>query len=147
MRKTSLLLSAALLAFTGCVERTLTVQTDPPGALVAMNDLEIGRTPVARTFEWHGNYEVIVRKDGYQTLKTQTDIKTPWYEYPPIDLVCELLPFKIQDHQEIAYVLVPEETEPGHAEELRERAQQMKGQLGTSLRPTAATQPAPATRP
>jgi len=148
MRKTSLLISAVLLAFTGCVERTLTVTTDPPGALVEMNDVEIGRTPVDRTFEWHGNYDVIVRKDGYQTIKTQQALKTPWYELPPIDLLTELLPFTIDDHQQLAFQLTPEaETPPGQTGELLGRAQQMQGQLGTGSRTRPATRPSPTTRP
>lgn len=142
MRKSSLLLTVLLLAFTGCVERTLSVRTDPPGALVEMNDQEIGRTPVDRSFEWHGKYDVIVRMDGYKTIKTQTWLDTPWWALPPLDLLAELLPFKIEDHQAVAYQLEPEQTTPGHADELTHRAEEMKSQLGTGTRTKATTQPA-----
>jgi len=147
MRKTSLLITAVLLGFTGCVERTLSVRTDPPGALVEMNDLEIGRTPVERDFEWYGKYDVTVRKDGYQTVKTQTTLDTPWYELVPLDLVAELLPFKFHDRQQVDYQLVPTQTEPGHAGELLDRAKQMQGELGIGLRTHIATQPISTTQP
>src|SRR5262245_38992736 len=61
-----LILSAVLLA--GCVRRTMTIESDPPGALVYMNNQEVGRTPVTREFIWYGFYDVQLRRDGYKTL-------------------------------------------------------------------------------
>src|SRR5438045_3252646 len=65
-----LALSAALGA--GCVRRTLAVRSDPPGALVYLNGVEVGRTPVQRDFVWYGTYDVQVRKDGYDTIKAHS---------------------------------------------------------------------------
>ena len=67
MKRWLILLMAAL---GGCVERTMTFQSNPPGALVYVNNQEIGRTPMRRDFTWYGNYDVVLRKDGYETLKT-----------------------------------------------------------------------------
>jgi hypothetical protein len=39
-----------LLVATGCVQRTMRVDSNPPGAIVWMNDQEIGRTPLERDF-------------------------------------------------------------------------------------------------
>ena len=40
-----LLVLGPLFGGAGCVQRKLTVRTDPPGALVFLNDQEIGRSP------------------------------------------------------------------------------------------------------
>src|SRR5258706_9997592 len=58
----------ALALVAGCVERTMTIKSDPPGALVYLNDREIGRTPVTRDFTWYGDYQVEIRKDGYESV-------------------------------------------------------------------------------
>jgi hypothetical protein len=96
-------LLAALLG--GCVERTLTVQSDPPGALVFMNDQEVGRTPLTRRFIWYGYYDVQVRKEGYQTLNTTTSIIAPWWQWVPFDFVAELLPLRLEDSHLVSYTL------------------------------------------
>ena len=48
----------------GCVERELVVESDPDGALVYMNDQELGRTPIRRDFQWYGTYDVVVVAPG-----------------------------------------------------------------------------------
>src|SRR5437016_3013952 len=82
----SLLTLLTLCLIGGCVERTLTVQTNPPGALVYLNDQEFGRTPVTRDFLWYGNYDVEVRKEGYRTIKTHQWLVAPAYQWVPFDL-------------------------------------------------------------
>ena len=117
-----------LIAPVGCVRRTLTVRTEPDGARVFLNDQEVGTSPVSVDFLWYGDYDVIIRKDGYETLKTHHKIDPPWYQIPPIDFVAEILvPFEIHDEREVAFTLQPaEEIDPEallqDALELRERA-------------------------
>ena len=117
---------AILLA--GCVRRTLTVRTEPEGARGFLNDYEVGTSPVSVDFTWYGDYDVIVRKDGYETLKTHHEIKPPWYQVPPVDFVAELLvPFEIHDEREASFTLRPmEKIDPEtllqDAVELREQA-------------------------
>jgi hypothetical protein len=48
--------AATLLA--GCVERTITINSEPQGALVYLNDEEVGRTPVSVPFLYYGTYDV-----------------------------------------------------------------------------------------
>lgn len=122
-------LAAVLLAVCGgCVERTLKIQTDPPGALVTVNDEEVGVSPVKFSFLWYGDYDIILRKAGYQTLKTHYRVDAPWYEWPPFDLVAEtLVPAQIRDEHDLpTFMLEPSETPAvqdvvERAEELRER--------------------------
>jgi hypothetical protein len=88
------------------VRRTLTIHTEPPAALVYLNDQEVGRTPVSVPFTWYGDYDVIIRKPGYQTLQTHAWIHPPWYQVPPLDLISEaLVPFTLHDTRELAYTL------------------------------------------
>jgi len=79
---------AALLA--GCVERQLTIVTEPPGAMVTLNDEQIGVSPVTVSFNWYGDYWVRLSKDGYQTLDTHRELKGPWYDHFPFDFVVQI---------------------------------------------------------
>jgi hypothetical protein len=66
------------LFLTGCVERKLTINTEPQGALVILNDEEIGTSPVTVSFEWYGDYWVRISKEGYESLNTHRPLKGPW---------------------------------------------------------------------
>jgi hypothetical protein len=86
----------AVLCFcTGCVERKLTIVTEPPNALVALNDEEIGTSPVTVGFEWYGDYAVRITKDGYQTLNTHQNLKRPLKDRFPFDLFADMFTTKI----------------------------------------------------
>jgi hypothetical protein len=116
----------AALAAMGCVERTVRIQSDPPGAVVVVNDEEVGVTPAKFSFLWYGDYEVILRKAGYETLKTNYRLDPPWYQIPPLDLITEtLVPGTIHDdHVVPTYPLRPAETP--HIGELVDRAVEMR---------------------
>jgi hypothetical protein len=122
----------------------MTVTSDPPGAIVWMNDQEIGRTPIQRDFTWYGTYEVQVRAEGYQTLNTKTPVIAPWWQWPPIDFFVEFIP-GLKDERSISYKLEPVPEQPMEASELIARAQEMRGKLEMSeFAPPPTT--APATR-
>ncbi|HOQ88291.1 MAG TPA: PEGA domain-containing protein [Phycisphaerae bacterium] len=121
------ILAAAVLAggLTGCVRRTVTIRTDPQGATVHLNDQTIGTTPVSTDFTWYGDYDVVIRKEGYQTLSTHERIDAPWYELPGLDFISEVLvPWTIHDQRELTYTLEP--AKPVDAEQLLEEAKQMR---------------------
>jgi len=89
---------AMVLVTGGCVERRLRIETRPSGAQVTVNDEEVGVSPVKMSFLWYGDYDIIIRKPGYETLKTHYRIDAPWYQWPPFDLVTEaLMPGTIRD--------------------------------------------------
>ena len=101
-----MLLACVVISFiTGCVEQTMEITSDPPGALVYLNDREIGRTPLRRDFTWYGNYQVEVRKDGYETLKTHKWLYAPIYNVAPVDLISQLQPLTLHDKQTMHFVL------------------------------------------
>ncbi|HOW69673.1 MAG TPA: PEGA domain-containing protein [Phycisphaerae bacterium] len=100
--------AALCLAAPGCVRRTLTVNTVPQGARVILNDEEIGTSPVQVDFLWYGDYDVILRKDGYRTLRTHQKIDAPWYQIPPMDFFAEtLIPVMLHDQQQMSFTLEP----------------------------------------
>jgi hypothetical protein len=98
------------IALAGCVERRLTINTEPKGAVVILNDQEIGVSPVTVSFNWYGDYWVRLRKDGYETLDTHRRLKAPLHDYFPFDFVAGLLyPGRIVNAYEWTFALAPQE--------------------------------------
>lgn len=91
----------------GCVEQTLTIETNPPGALVYLNDLEVGRTPVTRDYQDDGDYDVAIRLEGYETIKTHRWIVPPAWNAPPFDLFAQLSPFTYRVHKTLKFQMQP----------------------------------------
>ena len=134
------------LGLAGCVERKLTIGSDPPGAILLLNDVEVGRTPVTVPFTWHGDYDVRLRyeknvgtpenpKIVRYYLHTHRTTTTPWYETIGIDLFADLSPQTYVDHQVWAFA-IPQVEEPSDSEgikradtELIQRARDLKLEL------------------
>jgi hypothetical protein len=117
-----------LIVLTGCVERELTINTKPPGALVTLNDEEIGIAPVTVNFNWYGDYCVRISKEGYETLNTHRMLKGPWYDHFPFDFFAEIVnPSRIVDSYEWTFELSPEKQIS--RDELIRDAQELKKQL------------------
>jgi len=112
----------ALLA--GCVERKLTITSEPAGALVYLSSEEIGRTPVTIPFTWYGDYDVILRMEGRETLKTHLNITPPLYEVPPLDFFSELAPWTYRVHKSAHYTLAAKK--PINEGELYRRAEELR---------------------
>jgi len=118
---------AVSLLLSGCVERKLTINTQPQGALVALNDEEIGISPVTVSFEWYGDYNVRINKEGYETLNTHRKLKGPWYDYFPFDFFAMLNPKRTVDSYEWTFELAPKvQSTP---EELIDAAKQLQNEL------------------
>ena len=98
----------AILAIsqTGCVERKLTINTKPQGALVALNDEEIGISPVTVEFNWYGDYKVRIIKDGYGIVNTNRKLDAPAHDGFPLDFFYEVLwPGLVVDEYEWTFAL------------------------------------------
>jgi hypothetical protein len=122
----ALSLAAVLLA--GCVERRLTIHTEPQGAIVTLNDQQIGVSPVTVPFNWYGDYWVRISKDGYETLNTHRKLRRPLHDYPPFDFFAQVVyPGRIVDAYEWTFDLTPK-VYPTR-EELIEQGQAMQTQL------------------
>lgn len=123
-RAAALAACAALL--TGCVERRLVITSQPSDALVYLNDLEVGRTPLEVDFTYFGVYDIRIRKEGYEPLVTSREAEAPFYEWPGVDLVAMAIPATKQTIIRWHFDLEPESQD---TEGLLERARELSTQL------------------
>jgi hypothetical protein len=124
MRFLPLILAAAVLC-SGCVQRRMTIRSNPPGAQVYVDNHEIGRTPVSADFIYYGKRKIRLVKDGFETLTIDQSVWPKWYQIPGIDFFSEnVVPWEIRDERQFDYqmqplLVVPSETLLSRAEELR----------------------------
>ena len=109
LQRRLILLLLLPLGASGCIERTLYVKSDPPGAQVLLNHTQTGQTPLTYTFYDYGTYGVQLQKEGYENLETREEIKGPWYDHFPWDLFFEIWPKKFVVERTLTYTL--EETQ------------------------------------
>jgi hypothetical protein len=139
MRRGAIMAAAAIPLLAGCIERRIVVTTDPPGALVWINDQEVGRTPLETGFRFYGQYELRVHKEGHEPIVAVRTASAPWYEYPGPDLVVGALPLRTRSEVRWHFDLVPsEEPGPESTAALVERARGFRDE---------APKPAPSAKP
>ncbi len=159
------LLLGSVSTLPGCVERKITFGSAPAGAIVTLNDEEVGRTPCTVQFLWYGDYDIKLRAAKNVGTAEQPEIKhyylhthqhasAPPYQWLGVDLFAELLPVKFVDEKYWAFT-IPEEKEPAddvlieraratekllnEPEGLRNKPKKKGGAAGTQ---PVATQPA-----
>ncbi len=115
-------IGVSIICASGCVERTITITSQPPGALVWLNDREIGRTPVDVEFLYYGTYDVRLALDGYESLMTRGDAVPPLWDNVGLDFVAEMIP-GAQSHVQWHFELAPADDD---AEKLIQRAQELR---------------------
>ena len=129
-RKGLIILSATLVSIvlTGCVQRSITITSKPAGALVHLNDEEVGRTPLTVPFTFYGVYQVQLERDGFETLLTQRKAKAPWWDSLGPDFIAEILPGRRRVAIDWHFDL--EERKAVDQDKLIERASQLREQVG-----------------
>ncbi len=137
-RRFALLALVVLPTATGCVRRTVTITSDPPGALVWLNDREIGRTPVTADFVYYGTYDVRLQHPDYEPMMTSGDAASPWWDTVGLDFFSELVPGTLHAEIEWHYVLEPLNDDP---EAVRHRAEQLRARLAEAGDGEAPPQP------
>jgi hypothetical protein len=129
-----------LAAGGGCVQRRMTVRSEPPGALVYVDDYQIGTTPVSTDFIYYGTRKIRLVKDGYETLTVRQPFPIPWYEIFPLDFVTEnLWPWEIRDERVVDLAMTPAASTP--SESVVARAEQAR--LAAGSLPPVPAQPQP----
>ena len=83
----------------------MTITSVPSGAIAYVSHQEVGRTPVTITVTYSGEYDIELRKEGYETLKTSFNFESPWYQKPGIDFFAEIGWHKFYDRQEKLFTL------------------------------------------
>ena len=99
------------------------------GALVWLNDVEVGRTPLETDFTYFGVYSVRIRKEGFEPVTTTRRAAMPVYEWPVVDLAAEAWPRTIETDIRWHFDLAPtaERTDPASARrDAVERARSMR---------------------
>jgi hypothetical protein len=110
MKHYAWLLGGAMTAVlvTGCVDRRYVIESNPPGAVVLCNGVQLGAASVDNHFVYYGDYNFTLIKDGYQTKKIKQNIPAPWYQWFPIDFFAEnLYPHRTVDVRRFKYDLEP----------------------------------------
>lgn len=98
--------AAALCASTGCIQRTLRIETDPPGASVWVNGDAAGTTPAEVPFVSYGAVEIFMQMDDHATRKEVVRLRPPWYAVFPIDFVSDVLyPGTLHDRKTFGFKL------------------------------------------
>jgi len=114
----------------GCVQRRMTIRSNPPGALVYVDDYQIGTTPVSTDFVYYGTRKIRLIKDGYETLTVRQPFPMPWYQVFPLDFVTETIwPGEIRDERVVDLALVPAGQVP--AEDVVGRAELARRSAGS----------------
>lgn len=148
----ALTLAAALvITLGGCAQKVIEITTEPSGALVTLNDVPVGRTPLQTEFTYYGDYDVQVRMVGYEPIRTKATASTPLYERAPLDLATAPIPYEtvIKWHFKLEPSL--EKTEPKQQFEdgLIGRAKGLRDQIDDPAKPAEPKpkeeQPAPGT--
>ncbi|MBE7561143.1 PEGA domain-containing protein [bacterium] len=104
----AILLACFALTTTGCVQRSLLVKSNPPGARVFLDGREKGVTPVEFDFKWYGGHKLSLEKEGYATHTETLHLSAPVHHQFPIDLVTASLPVKSRDRHTVEVNLEPE---------------------------------------
>jgi len=84
-------LLATLLLGACAAERRLIITSDPPGALVRLDDTIVGSTPYEVAFDAYGTRRITLYKQGYRTASKLVPIEAPWYATFPLDIISEVL--------------------------------------------------------
>jgi hypothetical protein len=123
----------AVAGLGGCVERRVSVTSDPSGALVYANDVELGLTPLEASFRYYGTYDVRVEKEGFEPQRLNVAAREPLYEYPPLDIVAMAVPANIEHVVKWNFKLEPMREAVESREELEkgllERAKGLRGEI------------------
>lgn len=129
------------IAGQGCVTRTINIETSPSNASIYIDNKYVGESPISIPFTHYGVRKIAIEKRDenerlvYKRKVIFEEIKAPFYELFPIDIVSEvILPIKFEDNHDFNYQLeelkeVPIDERKKqvliNAEELRKKASEM----------------------
>jgi hypothetical protein len=142
-RALPLALGAALLG-AGCVERSLLVESDPPGARLFVNGLPTGTTPARVRYVHDGRFDVRLEKEGHHSVHGEVTTRRAVDAVPGPDFVAEnVWPGRIRRCTRAFFVLPPLKADSytkeevaallRQAEDFRARAKASLAEPGTPL--------------
>ncbi len=105
----------------GCVSRRVTIESNPPNALVLIDGHEQGYTPYSMDFTYYGTREVQLVKPNFETLTVLQKVPKPWYQIFPIEFFSDnFWPFRVTNRSKFFFQMQPRV--PAREEELLDRA-------------------------
>jgi hypothetical protein len=90
----------------GCADRRIIIRSEPEGAKVIVDSKEMGVTPCSFPFTYYGTREIILKKNGYQTMRILKQINAPFIHIFPFDVLILFVPYPLKDHRDFSYILV-----------------------------------------
>ncbi|MDO4550814.1 MAG: PEGA domain-containing protein [Planctomycetia bacterium] len=87
----------------------MTINSNPPGAMVYVDEHQLGRTPISTDFTYYGTRNIRLELDNYQTLHIRQPVKPPVYQWPVLDFFAETFsPNEVKDQHTWTYNMVPQ---------------------------------------
>ena len=97
MRITFLLI-LLLSTFLGCVKRKIAITSYPSGALVWVNDREVGRTPITFEFTYYGEYDIRLLLENHEPIMTSAWTQQPIWDAPLVDFISDVAPINLESN-------------------------------------------------
>ena len=89
------------------MDRRFVVETSPPAAQVFVDGESAGVSPADGRYEYAGERVIQAVAPGYETATERVRFKPRWWDYPPLDLIAEVLPFRFEDTRRVRIDLTP----------------------------------------
>lgn len=128
----SCLFPIALLSACGTNQRTLVITSEPAGALVHVNDVQLGETPLEAEFTWFGVYDVRLSKPGFEPLVTTAKADPNLHDQPVFDFFSEVFPGTRETTVRWHFTLDPADTDQ---DALLERARDIRERMNGAPEP------------
>ncbi len=96
---------AALLP--GCVSRKLILRSQPPGATVWLDGVQMGTTPYEEELPAAGTRSLELHLAGHETLRTDLPLPRPWWDTWPLDMLAAAWPWTLRAHYAFDFTLAP----------------------------------------
>ena len=112
------------------------MRTQPEGAAVSLDGIPVGHTPLATAYTYGGSRDILIEKDGYETVRQKVDLSNPPYLVPPVSFFTEhFSPVEIRHQPVLDFQLQPKQRV--NSEVLLQRANTLRGnvQRGTVTSP------------
>jgi hypothetical protein len=94
----ALLLFLLIATLTGCVKRKIAITSNPSGALVWVNDREVGRTPITFEFTYYGEYDIRLDLENFEPIMTSAWTQRPMWDAPFVDFVADVAPVNLESN-------------------------------------------------
>lgn len=121
----AVLLAPLLLG--GCVERLISVRSEPPGAAVYLDGERAGETPCEIRYAWYGTRTLTLEKAGYSSISRDVPLRPPWWQIFPLDFITDILiPITLSDRTELHFLLREEKRERVDPDAIKKRADELR---------------------